>query len=382
MGSKTFTSKEKNTIRLGSLKLETDLFIAPLMDVTTPSFIQLCKHYGGVGFYTMPMVFVNQIVAAPKTVRPYAEFVEQSRPSSLQIVGSGKSIEDIERAVDLLNSYDFDLIDINCGCPARHTCNSGGGASLMKSHRYNDLQTLVRTTIKTSNKPVSVKIRVGWDSDEGLKEIVKMIEDEGASFITVHGRVAKQGYSGIVNLDAIKLVKDIVNIPVVGNGDIYDYNSYIAMKESTGVDAVMIGRASMGNPIIFRDIVNKVDRKSEHLKFIESPETLETLKNYKGLPPVFTPEFREKLTKINTIDEIREYVTKILEFIDNMNKFWNNKKFKAIEIKRNSIWMLKGMYNAAKIRQRLGKTKLLDDLVEYIFSDEIISDLTPEIEEI
>jgi tRNA-dihydrouridine synthase B len=201
------STESSGNIQLGPLKLDTDLLIAPLMDVTTPSFIMLCKHYGGVGQYTMPMVFINQIVAAPKTVRPYAEFVESNRPSSLQIVGSGKSIEDIERAIDILNSYNFDMIDINCGCPARHTCNSGGGASLMKSHRYKDLQTIIRTTIKTSNKPVSVKIRIGWDSEDGLKETVKMIEDEGASFITVHGRLAKQGYSGIVNLDAIKLVK-------------------------------------------------------------------------------------------------------------------------------------------------------------------------------
>jgi tRNA-dihydrouridine synthase len=102
------------------------------------------------------------------------------------------------------------------------------------------------------------------------------------------------------------------------------------------------------------------------------------LKDYKGLPPEFTPEFREKLNKVNTIKEIREYIKILLNYIEKMDKFWNNKKFKAIEVKRNTIWMLKGMFNAAKIRQKLGQTKLLDDLLKYIYGQEIISDLTEE----
>ncbi len=348
--------------------METDLLMAPMMDVTTPSYILLRKHFGGVGMYTLPMVFVNQIVAAPKTIKPFAEFIEKNRPSGIQICGSGRSLEDIKKAIEILNSYDFDLIDINSGCPARHTCNSGGGASLMKPHRHNDLKNLIHTTIKFSNKPVSVKIRTGWDSKEGLKETVEMIENENPIFLTVHGRTAKQNYSGIVDLEAIRKVVNWVDIPVIGNGDIYSYKTYKIMKETTGISAVMIGRSTMENPKLFSEINNEG---------IIDINISDELKEISTIPIEFSHKFKENHHKINKSSDIKNYINILLDFINGMDKYWNNERFKVIELRRNIIWMLKGVFNSAKIREKIGKTRELNILLDYINSDVFYNDLDP-----
>ncbi|MHA1728080.1 MAG: tRNA dihydrouridine synthase [Promethearchaeota archaeon] len=356
---------------LGHLRLDTNIILAPMMDITTPSYILLRKYYGTVGLYTIPMVFINQINAAPKNIRPAAEFAEKNRPSSIQICGSGRSSEDIKTAVEILNTYEFDFLDINCGCPAKHTCKSGGGASLMQPHRFNDLQRLINSAVSTSNKPVSVKIRIGWNSTDGLREIVKMIENENASFLTVHGRLAEQRYSGIVDLESIKKVKEYANIPVIGNGDVYSYESYTVMKKFTGVDAVMIGRASMGNPKVFGDIEQKLKLNMDDKREYLGENTTEEGKAHS----IFLPEYRAKVQKINTVTDIRGYISKISEIIGKLDKYWNNNRLKLKEIRRNAIWMLRGSYNAAKVREKIGRIKLIKKLVEYINGDKFKMDL-------
>ncbi|TFG16599.1 MAG: tRNA-dihydrouridine synthase family protein [Promethearchaeota archaeon] len=347
------------TVKLGPLTLSSDLLLAPMMDITTPSYVKTINHYGGLGLYSMPMVFINQIAQAPKTIRPILEFAEQNTPSSVQICGSGKSYEVIKEALDVLNSYNFSIIDINSGCPARHTCNSGGGASLMKPHRFNDLQHLVQSTIKLSNKPVSVKIRTGWDSKDSMEQIIRMIEDEGAAFLTIHGRLARQGYSGTVDIESITRAKQLSNIPVVGNGDVFNYETYNLMKNITHVDAIMIGRAAMGFPETFKDISNQnadpldsndlVSRFYEELKTDRNP---------------------------NSPEKIQEYLRILLDSIEHLGKYYNNENFKLTELRRNAIWMLKGSYNCAKIREKIGKTKKITELIDYLFSSQFITDLT------
>ncbi len=349
------------SVKLGPLTLSTDLLLAPMMDVTTPSYVQMIQYYGGMGFYSMPMVFINQISQAPKTIRPVLEFAEKNTPSSVQICGSGKSYETIKDALEILNSYNFSVIDINSGCPARHTCNSGGGASLMKPHRFNDLQYLIQSTLRLSNKPVSVKIRTGWDTKEGFEHIVKMVENEGAAFLTVHGRLAKQGYSGVVDIESIKLAKKIVNIPVVGNGDVFNSNTYELMKKITNVDAIMIGRAAMGFPTTFRDSL-KVPTTFVNATIEEFYQELNV--NREPNAPIL----------------IQGHMRILLDSIEQLGKYYNNDKFKLVELKRNAIWMMKGAYNCAKIREKIGKIKKLSELLDYIFSSRFISDLTPKID--
>ncbi len=350
------------SVKLGSLELSSDLLLAPMMDVTTPSYVQMINHYGGLGLYSMPMVFINQISQAPKTVKPVLEFAEKNTPSSIQICGSGKSYETIKEALDILNSYNFSVIDVNSGCPARHTCNSGGGASLMKPHRFKDLQHLIHSTIKLSNKPVSVKIRTGWDSKDGMESIIKMVQEEGAIFLTIHGRLAKQGYSGVVDLRSIKLAKEISTIPVVGNGDVFNGRTYTIMKEFTNVDAVMIGRAAMGYPETFNEIIND----DKNVKFLK-PDT--------DLQSMFYDELKI-VRPINTPDKIQDYLKILLDSVENLGRYYNNDKFKLTELRRNAIWMIKGVYNCTKIREKIGKTKKLSELSDYVFSSQFIRDLT------
>ncbi|MHA1897267.1 MAG: tRNA dihydrouridine synthase [Promethearchaeota archaeon] len=374
------SENNETELRLGRLRLKNDLILAPMMDVTTPSYISLIKYYNGLGLYILPMVFVNQIVAAPKTIRPWLEYAEEERPSGVQIVASGKSVEQIEMAMDILNSYEFDIIDINCGCPAKHTTRSGGGASLLKPHRFNDLQTLIKTTQNRSNKPVSIKIRIGWDSKEGLPELIRLINDFGLEYITVHGRYARQGYSGSVDYDAIKLVKDISNIPVIGNGDVCNYSSYKFMKDYTKVDAVMIGRASMGHPKIFSEIYQQILLEKSKSKSPYSDPKLPDNKNIKEMHEATSPNPRstkkalaENCPRINKPEEVLEYAHKLLEIIDKMDKFWSNNRFKLVELRRNIIWALKGMNNSARVRERIAKTRELEDLLAYINSEEFIT---------
>jgi len=352
---------------LGPLNLSSDLLLAPMMDITTPSYVLLIKYFGGLGLYSMPMVFINQISQAPKTMRPILEFAEKHSPSSVQICGSGKSYETIHEALDVLNSYNFSVLDLNAGCPARHTCNSGGGASLMKPHRYKDLHHLIQSTIKLSTKPVSVKIRAGWDSKDGLDQIVRMIEEEGAIFLTIHGRLAKQGYSGVVDIETIKHVKEISNIPVVGNGDVFNYHTYGLMKHITGVDAVMIGRAAMGFPETFAHITQQRDSMQEKRVI------------YGNLVSLFYQELDSE-KPVNTPREIQGYLKILLDSIESLGKYYNNDKFKLVELKRNAIWMIKGTYNSAKIREKVGKIRTLPVFLDYVFSSQLVSDLTPKTE--
>lgn len=356
------------SIRLGPLKLESDLLLAPMMDVTTPSYILLCKHYGGLGLYTIPMIFVNQVAAAPKTVRPHLEFIEKNRPSGLQICGSGKEIEPIEKAVQFIDSYDFDFLDINCGCPARHTCNSGGGASLMKDGRIQDVIRLIETTMKNTSKPVSIKIRLGWSSTEHLEEFVRLVNEYDFAWLTVHGRLATQKYRGIVDIDSIRRAVELSQHPVVANGDVYDYYSFDKLKAITGADAVMIGRATMGYPSIFRDIVHRESYRDQ----VDISELLDQFSDYPAAE--FQPNFRQHVEHRNELEDLEKYMLLLLNFLKGLPKYWNNDKFKAIEIKRNMIWAVKYMKHGAWLRRQIGQLRGLQPVVDYITGDKIKRD--------
>jgi len=334
-------------LKLGSIELPTDLLLAPLMDVTTPSFRQLICDLGGVGLVVTPMVFVQQIAVAPKTVIPLLEHIENQKPAAVQIVASGRNEEHIKKAIDILSSFQFDILDINGGCPATHTMKSGGGGSLLKDYNQNvdksRFQKIIETAIKFSSRPVSVKTRLGFERDDEIIDICKMIENSGAEFLTIHGRTVKQKYSGGINLDIIKQVKDSIEIPVVGNGDVIDYESYKDMKEKTGCDAVMIGRAVMSDPLIFNRIWEQQKTSKKDFEF---------------------PPFSER----HSIEDIRQYLLKNNQFIESSSQFWNTDRFKCAEMRRLAIWFVKGITGYKKVREKLSKFNIFDELKTYIFS--------------
>ena len=334
-------------MKLGTIELPTDLLLAPLMDVTTPSFRNLVYNMGGVGMVVTPMVFVQQIAVAPKTVLPHLEHIEKQRPAAVQIVASGRNEEHIKKAIDFLSSFEFDILDINGGCPAPHTMKSGGGGALLRDYyREGDksrFQKIIESTLKFSSRPVSVKTRLGFEKNDDIIDISKMIESCGVEFLTIHGRTVKQKYKGNVNFEIIKKVKDTINIPIVGNGDIIDFNSYKKMKEETGCDAVMIGRAVMSDPAIFYKIWQQ-----------QKNPTID----------ITVPSFTER----HNIEEIREYLLKNNQFIESSSSFWNTDRFKCAEMRRLAIWFIKGIPGYKKVREKLSKINNIGELKSYIFS--------------
>jgi nifR3 family TIM-barrel protein len=327
------------SMRLGPLELDTNLIMAPMMDVTLPPVQEISRHYGGVGLVITPMLFVNQIHSAPKTVIPILEYLEKQRPIGIQIVASGRDPIPLKSTIDLLNSFDFDLIDINSGCPARHTCNSGGGCNLIRSIEDDRLKFIVEYCVKHSDKPVSVKTRLGWENSDKCVEIAQLIESWGPVLLTIHGRTGKQGYSGKVDYASIKSIKEALKIPVVGNGDITNHETYDLMKE-TGVDGMMIGRALMNNPKIF-SIIHEYSKNGDIFNY--SPN----------------------------VALMREYLSFLDSYINSMPRFWNNPRFKSGLYRRMLIGYSKGIPNYRKIRVVLSQMKTHEEMQDFINGSEI-----------
>ena len=333
-------------MKLGSLELPTDLILAPMMDVMTPSFRQLIRDYGGVGLIVTPMVFVQQIAFSPKTVAPLLETVEHERPAGIQIVASGRNDDFLKKTLEFLESYQFDVLDINAGCPAFHTMKSGGGGSLIKDLSDGRLQNILNLTTKFSSHPVSLKTRLGYDNNTTIFEVSKMAENAGMAYLTIHGRMVSQNYGGTVNIERIAEVKQQLNIPVVGNGDVKDFNSYRQMKDVTGCEAVMIGRAAMGDPAIFQKINTMAQSKGE----------IENAPDFNS-PPL--------------LEEIRTNLQQIEKNIEGLSRYWNNDRFKLAELRRLAIWWIKGIPGHKKARMVLSRIQDLSELKEFIFSEKI-----------
>lgn len=347
-------------MKLGPIELPTDLILAPLMDVTTPSFRNLIWNQGvidgqsPVGLVVTPMVFVQQIAAAPKTILPHMEHIEKLRPSSVQIVASGKNPEHIKTALDILGSYQFDVLDINAGCPAPHTMRSGGGGAFLrdysKSTSTERLEQVITACVKYAHVPVSLKTRLGFNSEIDIIKIGAIVENLGLAFLTVHGRTVAQKYRGVVNYDLLRQLKSTLNIPLVGNGDVTDFASYQRMK-ATGVDAVMIGRAAMTNPSVFSEIwqiQQAVAANRAH------------------------PSFPDRLD----LEGIRALLQANDDFIVHSSVFWNTDRFRCAEMRRLAIWFIKGIRGYKRVRERVSKIHTIAELRAYIFSSVIETDFS------
>jgi nifR3 family TIM-barrel protein len=332
-------------MRLGPLDLPTDLLLAPMMDVTTPSFRAVLKSWGGIGLIVTPMVFVSQISCAPKTLTPHLELLEQQRPCSVQIVGSGRNEQHIKAAFDFLQSYKFDAIDINAGCPAPHTMHSGGGSAFLKAGEMPRLKNMIEYTLKYSDRPVSLKTRLGYEDPTQIMGIIEEIKGYDLAFLTLHGRTAKQKYSGEANYAQIQKVKEICPFPLVGNGNVVDFASYQKIKAETGCDAVMIGRAAMDNPWIFQQIAA-----------LQKDPT--------------NPELLAQHRKSCSIGSLRQYLQEILNQIDQLSRFWNTPRFKLAEIRRLTIWAIKGIPGYKRVREGLSKINNFEHLWTFINSTE------------
>ena len=225
-------------------------FLAPMAGMADMAFRELCADYGA-GYTVTEMVSSKGLTMGDKKSAMLLTLGEREGKAGAQIFGDNPEIM-AEAAVKCLE-FKPDIIDINMGCPAPKVAMNGGGASLMKNPRL--AGEIVKAVSQAVDIPVTVKIRKGWDDNSvNAVELAKILEENGAAAIAVHGRTRMQMYSGEVDYDIIRRVKEAVDIPVIGNGDITDVQSAAIMLEKTGCDAIMIGRGALGNPWIFQQI--------------------------------------------------------------------------------------------------------------------------------
>jgi len=245
-------------LTIGNVELTNPYILAPMAGVTDLPFRLLCKEQGA-GLLCMEMVSAKAIQYNNKNTKALLEIHPEEMPVSLQLFGSDPDV--ISEIAKQIEERPFSILDINMGCPVPKIVRNGEGSALMKQPKL--VHEIVSKTVKAIKKPVTVKIRKGFDdSCINAVEIAKIIEDAGASAVAVHGRTREQYYSGKADWDIIRQVKEAVSIPVIGNGDVVSGASAIAMQKETGCDGVMIGRGAQGNPWIFSELL-AYDRTGE-----------------------------------------------------------------------------------------------------------------------
>lgn len=327
-------------VKIGDIEVgEFPLLLAPMEDVSDPPFRALCKKHGADVMYTEFISSEGLIRDAAKSVQKLDIF-EYERPVGIQIFGS--EIDSMREAAAITEEANPDIIDINYGCPVKNVACKGAGAGILQ-----DIPKMVSMTaeiVKAVNKPVTVKTRLGWDENtKYIVEVAERLQDVGIKAISIHGRTRKQMYKGEADWSLIADVKNNprMHIPVFGNGDVDSPEKALHMKNTYGVDGIMIGRASIGYPWVFNEIKHffetgekldgptiqeRVEAARQHFEMALEwkGETLgikETRRHYtnyfKGIKD-FKP-YRMKLVTSDSVDEIRDTLDKIPElFNDNM----------------------------------------------------------------
>ncbi len=264
-------------MKIKSLQLTNKTVLAPLINFSDHAFRIICRRFQAALVFTQKFN-INALVNNFKEYKSDLEVYSEEHPISIQLIGNDPKI--LAKAMDLLSSYDYDAFDLNLGWPDPDALRYGTGGALLKS--LDKIPPLLKAFLNATNKPVSAKIRIGFNKYSiNVVELSKILEREGADFITIHGRTVEAGYSGEVNLELIRKVKEQVNIPIIGNGDIVDGVSAQRMLTETQCDLLMIGRAAMKNPRIFLEINEYL--KGKRISPLSKKEHNQILQSYNGL---------------------------------------------------------------------------------------------------
>ena len=309
-------------MRIGNIAIENNVFLAPMAGVTDLPFRKICRRYG-CGVTCSEMVRAKGIYYKDKKTAGLMKLSEDEKPAAVQIFGSDPEI--MGKAAPEAEEAGASFIDINMGCPAPKIVNNGDGSALMKNPRL--AGEIVKAVTRAVSIPVTVKIRKGWDTDNAV-ESAKILEANGAAAITVHGRTREQFYSGKADWEVIKNVKEAVNIPVIGNGDIFTPYDALKMLEVTGCDGVMVARGAQGNPFIFRQIE----------ELIKTGEV------------TYFPSVREKLV------QAWEHTKMLVE------EKGENRGIK--EARKHIAWYIKGMKDSSAMKNRVFKAVSLEEIDE------------------
>jgi tRNA-dihydrouridine synthase B len=303
-------------------KLKSRIILAPMHEVTNLAFRLLCKKYGA-GLVSTELLSANAIARSNKAAIKLAKTSRDEKPVAAQIFG--QNTENLVKSAKILEK-NFDIIDINFGCPSNRILEQGAGSALLK--RKNKIKEIVKEVSENIQKPLTIKIRSGFKESINAVEIAKLCEPY-LSAIILHPRTVEQGYSGKADWNIIKQVKQNVQIPVIGNGDVIDGKSAKKMLEQTGCDYAMIGRAAIGNPFIFKQI-------NDYLKTEE--------------------EIRQSK---------KEKINDYFRYIQLTRKF---NIFSIKDAKQKAIEFTKGLEGSKKLRTDLVKCKNFEEIEKNIFN--------------
>lgn len=313
-------------LNIGNVTLENNIILAPMAGITDLPFRIMCKEQGA-GLVCTEMASAKAIFYQDQKTKSILNIQTEKHPIQAQIFGS--DIQSLKVAAQYVSTF-ADILDINMGCPAPKVVKNGDGSKLLLDLPL--VEEIVTEVVKSSTIPVTVKIRKGWNNHSIVAiEAAKIIEKAGASAITIHGRTREEYFSGEVDLDIIKKVKENVTIPVIGNGNIVDEISALKMFEYTGVDGIMIGRAAIGNPWIFNKVIHFL-KTGEMKEQITLQEKLDTIIRHIEL------EVQEKGERIG-IQELRKHMAQYTKHLKDATKA--RVKINSISTKRELVECVK-----------------------------------------
>lgn len=310
-------------LKIGNVELNNNVLLAPMAGITDKAFRIMVENLSKPGLVCTEMISSKAIHYGDEKTNLLANLDGEARPIAIQIFGSEPEIM-AEAAAKLQENAD--IIDINMGCPAPKVVKNGDGSKLLQNLEL--VGEIVEHVVNSVNIPVTVKLRTGWNANNIVAvEAAKVIEKAGASAITIHGRTREDFYAGSANLDIVKQVKEAVSIPVIGNGDVKDIETAKKMLEYTGVDGIMVGRATLGNPWLIGQIVDGLSKNKIHVP--TNKEKLETIKKHIDL------ELQDKGEYVG-IREMRKHIS----------------------------WYLKGLSDASKIRDEINQLETKEDVMQ------------------
>ena len=315
--------------KIGNIEIENPVVMAPMAGITNMAFRRIIKEFGA-GLVYSEMVSDKALCYGNTKTIEMLQIDENEHPVSIQLFG-GEVATMVQAAKFIDERSNCDIIDINMGCPVNKVLKADAGSKLLL---YPDkIYEIVKGIVENVSKPVTVKIRSGFDHDHiNAVEVAKLIEKAGASAIAIHGRTRSQMYEGKADWDIIRQVKEAVNIPVIGNGDIRSVEDAKRMFEQTNVDAIMVGRAALGNPWLIKQIV-------------------ESLKTGKILPE---PTYQEKIA------QCLAHGRRLMEI--------EPEKIAMFQMRGHAPWYIKGLKSSARVKNELSKIDTFEQL-EHILKE-------------